>query len=390
MWVFLLFLINRHNWKRYIIMVLFFHWLFKVIGDCFYYNQYFIKSDFPDYWPYGNKKHLYSQGIASIFWFLSEIIGDWYPLFRVAAIIKNHKKIRCVFYACLCCNFIKVEQMYNYVSYVPFGRSEYPKDDNDETIKADYFERISNYKASQWINVVFQLIFSVIYDITVIYSLRKHLFNKIKMNNTSTRENRFLTRFKLISEYRIYISLIATIIGFPILLAYAIYIMIILVTKKQEIKGANEVESIRSCILTINYTFMYIDQILLRFFVDENNESMKNSKSSSTTDNFNLVYHNYNNDKSYQNVNEFGHPNNSNNTDYSSTCSLTNHNNIISHTIYNKNNVNNYQYNNEYDNYITTNNNNNNKNNNNNNNNRSTGISRKNSKVSDIHLEYYN
>ncbi|OUM65742.1 hypothetical protein PIROE2DRAFT_7156 [Piromyces sp. E2] len=281
--------------------------------DFFYYNQYLIKSDFPKYWPYGNDKYLYSQGVG---------------------------------------------QMYNYISYVPFGRTEYPNDDDDKTIKEDYFERSFNHKARQWIDIVFQLIFSVIYDLTVIYALRKNIFNKMAISSTSTRENKFLTRFKLISEYRIYISLIATIIGFPILSLYAIYIMIQYIRQIQEIKGSGEVDSIRNCILTINYTFMYIDQILLRFFVDENNESKKKSKSTTTENsyNFNLVYHNYNNndyqeDKNYDDENTFANSSNSYLINDTTTYSSNNNNNNgdisftkhYNNTNFNRNN-NDYQY----------------------------------------------
>ncbi|OUM57810.1 hypothetical protein PIROE2DRAFT_21438 [Piromyces sp. E2] len=276
-WTVLVLFLNYKKWKRTVIVILVLHWLFRSIGDVFLNYQDFIPRKYKSKWPFSNENWFYCFGIASIFWYISEIFGDWYPLLRTTAIIRNRKKIRIVYFICGLYNMIKLVQMYFYLTYTPFRdlpEPQTPKE--DEEFNKIYQADLGKFKALTWGNVVVQLVISFFYDLCIIIALRKNLFNKLrdKSSNMKENENRFLTKFKFISEYRIIISLIATIISFPIIVCFALFILGQYRANKDVIADG-QADGIRQSVLSINYTLMYVDQILLRFFVEENTQSRK-------------------------------------------------------------------------------------------------------------------
>eukprot|EP00833_Pecoramyces_ruminatium_P017620 jgi/Orpsp1_1/1191652/evm.model.d7180000087575.1 len=285
-WTCLVILLSRNNLKRTIILFLVFHYLFRTIGDMLIYVTFFVEKKDMTHFPYSNEAWLYGFGVASIFWFLSEIIGDWYLLIRTKVLIKNTKKLRWVIGTCLCYNMIKIIQIYNFLSYVPFTIGYDIKAPNYNNI---YQLNLAKHKFNKWINVALQQICSLIYDITVIIALRKNVFNKLQGLKIKQSRNNFLTKFKQISEYRIYLSIIITMLGIPFIFGFCIKVIYLYTVNKDAIikmddkklsyfinnTDDNAVENIREVILNFNYVFMYIDQILLRYFVEENNSTRK-------------------------------------------------------------------------------------------------------------------
>ncbi|KAG4104470.1 hypothetical protein H8356DRAFT_1369857 [Neocallimastix lanati (nom. inval.)] len=263
-WVCLLLLVNKGNWKRPVIIVLILHWLFRSMGDFITNHRDLLPRKF-NQWPYSNEGWTIPFGVAGIFWYSSEIIGDWYPLLRTKAIVSNSKKIVMIYVICIFYNLVKVAQFFNNITFIPF------KEVNGEPSDISYFQDFGTHAIRQWGIVILQLIVSFIYDLAVIRTFKTQIFNKIK--NDMLKKNTFITNFKFISEYRIKFSMMATIVSFPFIFGFSFLCVSQMINRRKGEIPMESAEIIRQCVLNINYTLMYIDQILLRFFVDRNNRS---------------------------------------------------------------------------------------------------------------------
>ncbi|ORY58284.1 hypothetical protein LY90DRAFT_669041 [Neocallimastix californiae] len=318
-WTCLVLIVSQNNWKRPINFLLILHWLLRSIGDMFL-NSFGLFEKENKIFPFSNKGSLYGFGVASIFWYSGEIIGDWYFLIRSKVLVRNKKKLRWVFYICLGYNLVKIAQIFIFLSFVPF-----PKGYSDtDPIQESYVTlNIGKHTFRKWVDVALQQIFSLAYDISVIIVLKNNVFNKMKnLNINENKENTFLIKFKQISEYRIYMSILVTIIGAPFIFGFCLEILYLVnqeypiedferIKKLQVYSSEVNVEGIRVCILTFNYMFMYIDQILLRFFVEDNKPQKKISNSytynKNSSHNYNMVYHKFLNydELEKQNLNNF-------------------------------------------------------------------------------------
>eukprot|EP00833_Pecoramyces_ruminatium_P012556 jgi/Orpsp1_1/1186588/evm.model.d7180000051695.1 len=292
-WTMLVLLLTHKNWKRPIIILMVLHWILRSMGDM-------LESSMPlfpvkvEKWPFSNECFLYTYGVASICWYSSEIIGDWYLLLRTKALIKNHQKLRWIFFACLCYNIVKVGEMFIFLIYTPFSLG-YNEDGyiDPTTFEDQYILDMANHKYIKWIDVALQQFCSLAYDIAVFMALKANIFNKLKTTNVQRGNDvgsKFVQNFKQISEYRIFLSIMVTIIGVPFIFGFCFKIIYLrnyayhrFIDKEERIayigQNVNDmyIDPIRVCVLNFNYVFMYVDQILLRFYVDENNSSKKNS-----------------------------------------------------------------------------------------------------------------
>jgi len=309
-WMCVVLILSRNRWKKLIILLLVAHWFIRAVGDMFV-NTLETQEPSIDNWPFGNKQWIKSYGIASIFWHMGEIFGDWYLLIRTKAICKNKRYIRWIFITCGFYNIVKCAQIYTFFSYVPF-REGY---DMDEEKWRMYTLDMAENKFMKWSNVAFQQLCSLAYDISVIVALKKSVFNnKESLSILDSHGFSFLKRFKQISEYRIYLSIIITISGIPFIFMYSI---IVIYYRYQSISYKDQakvdavgrftddqsIDAIRVMVLNFNYVFMYIDQILLRYYVDKQQSMTKGSsgfsnsnpnivrQNSKPTYNFNMVYH---------------------------------------------------------------------------------------------------
>jgi len=301
-WIFLILILTYSNWKRLIVVIMVLHWLLRGIGDIFE-NILWVDKHDDEHWPYGNKLWLKSYGVASIFWYLGEIVGDWYLLLRTKAIIRKRSELKWVFLTCGLYNIVKCVQIYTFLSYVPFYNNTY-----DETT---YILDMAENKFLKWTNVAFQQLCSLAYDISVIIALKRNVFNNKENLNIDSNGYSFLKKFKQISVYRIYLSILVTICGIPLIFMYSLIVVYyrnssISLNDKERLETVrifiddSVIDPIRVLILNFNYTFMYIDQILLRFYVEQNNSSKKSSSAHSNSTqkssyNFNMVYHDHKN-----------------------------------------------------------------------------------------------
>ncbi|ORX54323.1 hypothetical protein BCR36DRAFT_17967 [Piromyces finnis] len=308
-WTCIIFLITSKNRRKLIIILLVLHWLLRCIGDMFESSLGIYPKNI-DKWPYGNEQWLKSYGIASIFWHLSEIIGDWYLLIRTKVIVRDKKQLRWVFITCGLYNIVKSLQMYTFLSYVPFRTGYNYENPNQDDI---YVLDMAENKFMKWSNVAFQQLCSLAYDISVIIALKRNVFNnKESLNLVDSNGNSFLRKFKQISEYRIYLSILVTMCGIPLIFMYSLRVMYCRNSsialkdyERLEIVGKfmddQSIDSIRVLVLNFNYIFMYVDQFLLRYYVENNDQSTYNYSNSHSTPksplDYNLVYHNTSNNE---------------------------------------------------------------------------------------------
>jgi len=195
-------------------------------------------------------KWFLTRQINSFFWYAGEIIGDWYPLIRTKAVAKDGR-IKYVYMSCIFYNITKLSVPISqlFVSPAKLYTSD-PK--NYGQYNYDYVNSYYNY---YWCIQAIVIIALLIYDATVYIVLKKELFNKI------TSEYGFLKKFRLISEYRIIVSVIIGIVGLPVSLCAAFAKIFTFNSKYREINFS--IEDFRVVVTNVQYMIIFIDQILL-------------------------------------------------------------------------------------------------------------------------------
>ncbi|OUM70537.1 hypothetical protein PIROE2DRAFT_1422 [Piromyces sp. E2] len=294
LWVVLILLMNRKNWKRPIMLLLIVHWLFRSTGD--------MLNKSMDISPGFTPKNMYvGAAIANVFWCVGEIIGDWYPLLRTKAIVNNKNKVRVVFVTCGIYNFTKIVEIAFYFIEVPLLL--YSKDPNVYT----------EYNLRWWTVVAAIQTASFMYDLSVILCLKHNLFNQLKYYKSSVK-NTFVERFKRISEFRILLSMSVTLMFLPLILVFIFFIFRSIKNNDSTPLATDNIELMRRAIIDINFNLIYIDQILLRCYVD-NDKARKTMNSSSNTK--------ISENKTYRELSSF-------NNNYTATMSTTNTMNDLS------------------------------------------------------------
>jgi len=299
----------------------------------------------------------------SFFWYIGEIIGDWYPLLRTKAVATDRVSKFSIYASCGLYNLSKLSIPISQLFLNPTKLYT-----NDGIYNKNYVDHYYNYYSCILVLIIAS---SLLYDITIYIVLKKKLFSK------QTREYDFLNKFRTISEYRIVVSAITGVIGLPFTLITAITKVILY---NNEMKDLNfSIEEFRNVINSVQYMIIFIDQILLiRAKNDSSMESYEDNK-----DNTNSNYY-YNSGVSSGNYYE----SNSNSSNYydsklnsSNYYDIKLNSNVVNNTIRDKKgylinyknsypamlNLNRYNNNNNNRNNINNNNNNNNKNSNNNN-----------------------
>jgi len=223
----------------------------------------------------------------SFFWYIGEIIGDWYPLLRTKAVARDKRLLVYVYCACILYNLSKISVPISQLFLNPTKLY-----DNKGVYNKDYVDEYYNYYSC--ILVVINAT-SLIYDITVFLVLKRELFNK------KVSEFGFIKKFRTISEYRIIISAIIGVIGLPFTLATAIAKVVLY---NNGLKDLNfSIEDFRTVVNNVQYMIIFIDQILLI-----------HSKNGSSSETYGDTSKKSNNSSSnYYNSNTFSNNINSNN-----------------------------------------------------------------------------
>ncbi|OUM57263.1 hypothetical protein PIROE2DRAFT_17809 [Piromyces sp. E2] len=260
---------NRSNRRKPVLLVLIVHWFLKSTGDSLSATKEYNPSNMNTMTKENSQNWLIGIGLANVFWVLGEITADWYPLLRAKALINNNKKIRTIYITCIFYNLVKVFNIIHFF-YQYYSVNQV----NDKKSKN---HKMTEFGISWWIVVLVTQISSFCYDLSIIICLRRNLFNQLNPQEKNT----FIEKFKRISEFRIYFSMTATILFTPILLLYIIFVLGYSLKHNGTIPfNDDSMDSLRRVVITFNFTLMYIDQILLRYYVRRNNMSKSVGSSS--------------------------------------------------------------------------------------------------------------
>jgi len=272
-WVCLILIINGRNWKKPINLILIGNWFFRAIGDILKATMELRSHDPNTFWPFSHKNWYIGFVLAHVFWFLGEIIGDWYPLLRTKIVTNNKKKMIWVYITCIFYNFVKVLAMF-------CGLINYPIDLKITDEKAVTTEDLIQYNIAWWSTIALMQLSSCLYDFSIINALHSYLSDTIK-DFKAKGTNIFLEKFKQISEFRIIFSMLASIIFFPIVTIFVVFLIIDYRDENSRYhqKSDAEIEQMRIAVLNFNYALMYMDQVLLRYFIERSNgKSIVSSK----------------------------------------------------------------------------------------------------------------
>ncbi|KAL6628331.1 hypothetical protein U3516DRAFT_809296 [Neocallimastix sp. 'constans'] len=278
-WTLLVFILHKFNFKKPVMKLILCHYIFRTLGDIcnqlggLYNNYYSTQIHYPKGLPptyecKNNAMHPFkwfiSRQVSTVLWYVGEIFGDWYPLLRTKAVVKNNKLIWFVYGTCGIFNFSKILLIILHVLHSP------TKLYNDRGAYDD--DNSTHFYSLYYINQFSIIIASVIYDISVYFVLKRTIFKNNKF------ELGFLKKFKNLSEYRILISSLFSIIFLPI-------ISVVIIIKYYVLNDDNyraldfNFETTRIMITGVQYYMIFIDQILLICYKDQSSYINSNSSS---------------------------------------------------------------------------------------------------------------
>lgn len=128
------------------------------------------------------------------------------------------------------------------------------------------------------------------------------------MNIKNTNKNTFLEKFKQISELRIILSMIISIIFLPFLTFFIV--SLIRQYHKSKVNSYSTVdtgiEQLRQVVLSFNFTLMYIDQVLLKSIVNKKKYVIRSkvSYTSSTLNKMSSIMNSLNSSNYYNSNND--------------------------------------------------------------------------------------
>jgi large-conductance mechanosensitive channel len=257
-WILIVLILNRKDWKRPVILILILYWFLQSTGDFLQSFIFYKPSDeYRNYNPVTQTYWYIFNALAYLFWVSGEIIGDWYPYLRTKAIVQSDEIMKPIHSICCIYNVIKVLQIIINFVIIPFSI-------NQEEEKANKY--LIMFRIIWWSIICVIQMASLIYDIYVIFALKNTLYNRLE--NFKRKFNSFLEKFKQVSEYRFFISIIISMLFIPCAVFQIIFFVKLKIKDDPKIKNlSDEIENFRVIGLRFTYTFMYIDQILLRFYV---------------------------------------------------------------------------------------------------------------------------
>eukprot|EP00833_Pecoramyces_ruminatium_P007193 jgi/Orpsp1_1/1181225/evm.model.c7180000076357.1 len=275
---------NNNNWKKPIYKIMILHWIIRAIGNGFksagtlvYYrddaHKYsansigmikksrFVYRDTEREILYSPNHWKFAQGFGSSLNYVGQIVGDWYLYIRTRTIVDAKRKMIIPLILVISFNIAKAYQIYlffgiknEYISYSHGGVD---------------MEDLVSFKAEWWkINIVIFLL-SFLYELSILYVLKKNVFTEY--SKILENDNSFLSRFKKVSLYRLYITTSISVVALIILSIFVIG------TRKVNnnplyIEAYNGepvgLDSLQDYAININYYMIYLDQILLKNYTN--------------------------------------------------------------------------------------------------------------------------
>jgi len=277
-WTLLLLIIHKFNFRKPIMKLVLYHYVFRVIGDIIDklggLLNFYISLDKNggcvttlSYTEQHPLKWTLTRQFNSFFWYIGEIIGDWYPLLRTRAVARDNRSIKLVYASCILYNLSKLSVPISQLFLFPWTLYK------DGVYDKDHVDGYYNY---YWVIQAVIILCSLIYDLTVYMILKNQLFDK------SLAEFGFLKKFRTISEYRIVVSAIVGLIGLPFSLATAVAKVYFYNNDKKDLNFS--IEDFRLVINNLQYMIIFIDQILL--IHSKNVSAVENYNNSSSNNNY--------------------------------------------------------------------------------------------------------
>ncbi|ORX42565.1 hypothetical protein BCR36DRAFT_362353 [Piromyces finnis] len=291
-WTLLIFIIHRFSFKKPVMKIILLHFLIRGSGDVIdklgeYFKHYYSNTPITD--ENGNVSYIcqnnvyftemhpfrwfFTRQIGTVCWYFGEMIADWYPLIRTKAVTKD----RSIWYVYLSCALFNLAKL----SLILFHFTLKPEKLYDVNGVFDG-QVVNNFYNTYWVIQISIIYTSLIYDFTVFFVLKR------KLNEMGQSEFGFLKRFRNVSEFRILISIIISIVFLPIC-----SVSIILKFYYRNKKGYQNLEfsfeDIRTMIANVQYYMIFIDQILLLHLKNESSINATTTPScNKSCNNFNL------------------------------------------------------------------------------------------------------
>ncbi|ORX79286.1 hypothetical protein BCR32DRAFT_281522 [Anaeromyces robustus] len=325
---FILVLVGK-KWRNPVMYIIILHFLTRFIGYIIEDLGKLRTYQYPGYDYPSNEGYLWGHALSRVAFYICGIVGDWYLLLRTKALVKSNKKIIWVYLTCIIFNMTKIVKMYFNFIYVPYKDNFNPDSESD---KFDYFLRKIKYKKNKWLCDFFLHTASIIYDITVIITLKRNVFinyENLNYSNKNSKEISFIKKFKRLSIYRIYFTMFLSICCSPIVFLFCLNLLYALnnidnlkneekILFYQTYCSDTEIEAFRVSINHVAYILIYIDTILLRYYANENSITVISQKSNEYINKnishyFNSSNTNSSNNNNYTSINDFSSNNNSDN-----------------------------------------------------------------------------
>ncbi|ORX85073.1 hypothetical protein BCR32DRAFT_290929 [Anaeromyces robustus] len=264
-WTLIICILHKFNFKKPVMKIIIAHYVLGILGDIFdklgdLFQHYYANTYIDDLridtkcintlsietaHPF---KFFLKRQVATIFWYSAGIFGDWYPLIRTKAVIKEKKMLTPVYITCGLFNLSKIVLIIHHWTLLP----NQLYDENGVFI----MENRDNFYMYHWLLQFIIICTSLLYDISVYYVLKKNFF---PVNDSDFG---FLKKFKTTSEYRILISAFISIFLLPLAAISILLKFYFMMT--QRVKHAEfSYEDIRLSIINLQYHMIFIDQILL-------------------------------------------------------------------------------------------------------------------------------
>jgi len=290
-WTLIICILHHFNLKKPVMKLILTHYLVRLIGDFFdgfgnLFTRYYAYDYIDDLRINTQCVHTLSsetvhplkwvitRHLAIIFWYIGEIFGDWYPLLRTKAVIKDNKVLLPVYFTCGLFNLSKIVLILNHLCLLP--NKLY--DENGVFI----MEKRDNFYIYHWLYQFIIICTSILYDLSVFLVLKKNFF---PINDFDFG---FLKKFKTTSEFRILATAYVSIFLLPfaaIAISLKYYFLL-----TQRVKHAEfSFEEVRFSIINLQYHMIFVDQILLFHSSNEHSHMLsaifnkkKKSKNSSS------------------------------------------------------------------------------------------------------------
>ncbi|KAL6622106.1 hypothetical protein U3516DRAFT_266099 [Neocallimastix sp. 'constans'] len=264
-WTMLIFILHKFNFKKPVMKIILAHFVLRSMGDLVDKLGDLFPRYYANTWEQVNgvktltcrvdsgssemhpMKWVITRHLGILLWFTGEICGDWYPLLRTKAVVKN-KSIRLVYCACAIFNISKLAIIICHFCLQPTALY-----DEDGVYRKQHVNYFYFYYWAIHLIIIYS---SVLYDISVYYVLKKNVFQVTKSHFG------FFKKFKSISEYRILISSVVNMIFLPL-------VSVTIIAKFYYLKAYDyddlnfSFDEIRQSVANIPYYMIFIDQIFL-------------------------------------------------------------------------------------------------------------------------------